>query len=339
MARRLRSVKLDEISFVGKGDNPEAHVLLLKMKTEPNELSISKQPKDLKNDVQKTELLKTWFENTPIFKSDDVAVTFDELIQDRNLRDKIWDLVWTLEESLGSIVRDQNLSDKTGMIQQTIDQFKTAVTDITKGDSNMNEKLKKELEDKIAALEKQVADLTKEKEDVEKAADAKAKELEMKLEEAKAKGVKKEEGEDIYKGLPEAVVKEIESNRERIAKMEDDNLTREYVSKAAEVTLVGKADELGDMLKAVAKTDPTMADKILTVFKTAQARIKEGGLLGEVGKEDSSNAGATAYDKIVAKAAELRKATPALTEAQAFTKVYDSDSDLRTAYLKERNSK
>ena len=238
MARRLRSVKLDEISFVGKGDNPEAHVLLLKMK-----------------------------------------------------------------------------------------QDETDVNNDTKGDSNMDAKLKKELEDKIAALEKEKADLIQEKADFEKAADA------------KAKGVKKEEGEDIYKGLPEAVVKEIESNRERIAKMEDDNLTREYVSKAAEVTLVGKADELGDMLKAVAKTDPTMADKILTVFKTAQARIKEGNLLGEVGKEDSSNAGATAYDKIVAKAVELRKASPALTEAQAFTKVYDSDSDLRELYLKERNSK
>lgn len=247
MARRLRSVKLDEISFVGKGDNPEAHVLLLKMK-----------------------------------------------------------------------------------------QDKTDVNNDTKGDSNMDEKLKKELEDKITAFEKEKADLIQEKADFEKAADAKAKELEMKLEEEKAKGVKKEADEDVYKGLPEAIVKEIQSNRERIAKMEDESITREYVAKAAEVGLVGKADELGDMLKTVAKTDATLADKILDVFKTAQARIKESGLLGEIGKEDHSSTGATAYDKIVAKAVELRKSNPALTDAQAFTKVYDSDSDLRVAYLKER---
>jgi hypothetical protein len=215
-------------------------------------------------------------------------------------------------------------------------QDETDVNNDTKGDSNMDEKLKKELEDKITALEKEKADLIQEKADFEKAADAKAKELEMKLEEEKAKGVKKEADEDVYKGLPEAIVKEIQSNRERIAKMEDESITREYVAKAAEVGLVGKADELGDMLKTVAKTDATLADKILDVFKTAQARIKESGLLGEIGKEDHSATGATAYDKIVAKAVELRKSNPALTDAQAFTKVYDSDSDLRVAYLKER---
>ena len=246
MARRLRSVKLDEISFVGKGDNPEAHVLLLKVKQDQPEVDIDK-----------------------------------------------------------------------------------------KGDLSMDEKLKKELEDKIAALEKEKADLIVEKETLEKACSEKDKALD----EAKAKGVKKgKEEEDIYKGLPEAVVKEIESNRARIAKMEDDNLTREYVSKAAEVTLIGKADDLGDMLKTIAKTDSAMADKVLAVFKTAQARIKEGGLLEEVGKESGTGSATTAYDKIIAKAAELRKATPALTEAQAFTKVYDSDADLREQYLKERSS-
>lgn len=333
MARRLRSVKLDEISFVGKGDNPEAHVLLLKVKKDPTESSISTCPKIYKDDNGKVELLTKWFKNSKVFKEDEAA-TFNELIQDRNLRDRIWNLVWTLEESLGSIIRDSSVADKTAMIQQSIDQFKTAVTDIAKGDSSMDEKLKKELEDKIAALEKEKADLIVEKETLEKACSEKDKALD----EAKAKGVKKEEG-DVYKGLPEAVVKEIESNRARIAKMEDDNLTREYVSKAAEVTLVGKADDLGDMLKTVAKHDASLADKFLGILKIAQARIKEGGLLQEVGKESGDSSATSAYDKIIAKAAELRKATPALTEAQAFTKVYDSDSDLREQYLKERNSK
>jgi uncharacterized protein YllA (UPF0747 family) len=197
-------------------------------------------------------------------------------------------------------------------------------------------KSKEEAEAKVAELTKQSKTLIAEKAAFEKALSDKEKELE----EMKTKGVKKEQEEDIFKGLPEAVVKEIESNRARIAKMEDDNLTREYVSKAAEVTLVGKADEIGDILKSVAKHDPAMADKILGIFKTAQARIKEGGLLGEVGKEvgDSSST-VSAYDKIVAKAVELRKSNPALTEAQAFTKVYDSDSELREAYLKEREGK
>jgi ABC-type thiamine transport system substrate-binding protein len=119
--------------------------------------------------------------------------------------------------------------------------------------------------------------------------------------------------------------------------MEDDNLTREFVAKAAEVNLVGKADEVGDMLKAIAKTDSALADKVMGILKTAHARIQESGLFTEIGKENPSGAVTSAYDKIVAKAAELRKTSPALTEAQAFTKVYDSDSELREQYLKERN--
>jgi len=329
MARRLRSVKLDEISFVGKGDNPEAHILLLKMKKDPTEASISECPKIYKDDEGKKDLLTKWFANTKLFKEDE-AVTFNELIQDRKLRDEIWNLVWTLEESLGSIVRDSDVADKTAMIQESIDQFKTAITNIAKGDSNMDEKLKKEMEDKLADLEKQNADLIKEKADLEKACSEKDKELES----MKA-GVKKED--DVYKGLPESVMKEIEDNRARIAKMEDDNLTREFVAKAAEVNLVGKADEVGDMLKAIAKTDSALADKVLGVLKTAHARINESGLFTEIGKENPSGAVTSAYDKIAAKAAELRKTSPALTEAQAFTKVYDSDSELREQYLKERS--
>lgn len=334
MARRLRSVKLDEISFVGKGDNPEAHVLLLKMKKDPTEVSISKCPKVYDNDESKEELLIKWFNNSKIFKEDE-ALSFNEILQDRSLRDKIWDLVWMLEESLGSIIRDSSLADKTGMIQESIDQFKGAVTEIAKGETNMDVKLKKEMDDKIAKLEEEKAQLVKEKEALEKACSEKDKALE----EAKTKVVAKEkEEEDIYKGLPEAVVKEIESNRARIAKMEDDNLTREYVGKAAEVSLVGKSDEIGDILKSIAKSAPAMADKVLDIFKTCQARLKEGGLLKEFGKEDNSGSETSAYEKIVAKAAELRKSNPALSEAQAFTKVYDADSALREQYNKERQA-
>ena len=240
MARKLRSVKLDEISFVGKGDNPEAHVLLLKIK-----------PEDESND---------------------------------------------------------------------------------KGDNEMTP-------EEIAALQKAkedadavIVELTKECETLK----ASAADEKKKMEALEAAKLKKEEETDILKGLPEAIVKEIQDNRERISKMEDEASTREYVAKAAEVTLIGKADEVGDLLKSIAKHDPTAAAKVLDLFKTASARIKEGDLLKEVGK-NADTSSTSACDKIIAKAAELRKAHPELTEAKAFTKVYDEDAELRAAYLKERN--
>lgn len=257
MARKLRSVKLDEISFVGKGDNPEAHVLLLKIKPE-----------------------------------------------------------------------DESNNDKgeNEMTPEEIAALQKAIEDGTA---------------KIAELEKQIADVTKEKDDlIAKASKCPACGADMEEGEC-AKGcgkkeVKKEE-EDIFKGLPEAIVKEIQDNRARIAKMEDETSTREYVAKAAEVTLIGKADEVGDLLKSIAKHSTDLATKVFDLFKTASVRIKEGDLLKEIGKQSDDSNAATAYDKIVAKAAELRKAHPELTEAKAFTKVYDEDAELRAAYLKERN--
>jgi len=248
MARKLRNVKLDEISFVGKGDNPEANVLLLKMKSEED---------NPKGDCEMT------------------------------------------PEEIAAL-----------------------------------KKAKEEADAKVAELTKQAETLATEKAASEKALSDKEKEFE----EMKAKNVKKED-EDVLKGLPESIVKEIQDNRERISKMEDEAATREYVAKAAEVVLVGKADAIGDLLKSIAKHDSKLAAQVFDLFKTADARIKEGDLLKEAGSSSSDTTGTSAYDKIVAKAAELRKSSPELSEAKAFTKVYDSDAELRTAYLKEREGK
>lgn len=327
MARKLRSVKLDEISFVGKGDNPEASVILLKMKSEDSILALGKEYKETEDH---NKVLKSWLESNQVRKDDGEALTFAELAADRELRDKIWSMCYMLEDSLGSIVRDDECTDKAAKIQQSIEEFKTAVTAITKGENKMTPEeiaaLKKAKEDSDAA----VATLTKEIGTLKAcAADDK-----KKMDELAAAKVKKDE--DVLKGLPEAIVKEIQDNRERISKMEDEASTREYVAKAAEVTLIGKADEVGDLLKTIAKHSTDLAGKVFDLFKTASARIKEGDLLKEVGKNTDSST-SSAYDKIVAKATELRKSHPELTEAKAFTKVYDEDSDLRSAYLKERN--
>lgn len=240
MARKLRSVKLDEISFVGKGDNPEAHVLLLKIKPED----------DTNNGKGENEM-------TP-----------EEIVA----------------------------------LQKAKDDAEATVATLT----SENETLK-----------------------------ACAAEDKKKLEALKAEKFKKEDETDIYKGLPEAIVKKLKDDEARITKMEDENLTREYVAKAAEVTLIGKADEIGDLLKTIAKFSTTTATKVFDLFKTAAARIQEGDLLKEVGK-NTDKGSSTACDKIVAKATELRKSHPELSDAQAFTKVYDEDSELRAEYMNER---
>lgn len=245
--RKLTNVKLDEISFVSRGDNPDANVLLLKMK--PEETS--------------------------------------------------------------------NQKGEGTMTPEEIAALKKA---------------KDDADAQVANLTKSVTDITKENETLK----AMSAEDKKKMDAMIAEKDKMKKEEDVLKGLPEYIQKELTANRERISKMEDDNLTREYVTKAADAPLVGKADEVGSLLKSIAKSDPAAADKVLALLKTANERIKEGDLLKEKGKGEVDGEAASAYDKIVAKAADLRKTCPELTVAQAFSKVYDAETDLRKEYEAER---
>lgn len=336
MARkqRLSNVSLDEISFVGKGDNPEAHIILMKGKPEVHPLH-----KLTKTDPTeaKDKLLKEWFESG--FRLEKDALTFQQIQDNKEIKDKVWQMVWTLEDSISSIMCDEDVADKATMIQQSVDEFKTAITPITKGEKDMSVELKK-AQDELKAAQEQVATLTKSVEDITKEnetlkADCAAKD--KKAEEMAAQ-MKKEDGEDpIYKGLPEAVVKKMKDDSARIEKMEDDNLNREYISKAAAVELVGKAEEIGPMLKTIAKTDPTLADKLFGILKTADARIKEGDLLKEKGAGGGGGE-VTAYDKLQKKAQEYKAANSGVTIEKAFTIVFDAaeNADLRKQYNAER---
>lgn len=349
MARttKIRNVVLDEVSFVGKGDNPEAHVLLLKMKKDPTEESIVKLGKEYKGEKQEI-VLKKWLEDNPtlIQKDDGDAVTFDEIKNDQELRNKLWDMCYTLESSISSIAMDDTVPDKTAMISQSVDQFKAAITAITKGGNEMPElkKAKEELakaQEQVTTLTKSVEDITKEngtlKADLEKAKkdmkdmeDMKDGGADEDVEDANGNKVKKSV---IFKSLPAAIQKEMEDNRKAIAKMQDDNLTREYISKAAGVELVGAASEIGPLLKTIAKTDVATADKVYDLFKTAQERIKEGDLLKEKGA--GGGEGASALDKLNKRAAEYKAANAGVSIEKAFNIVFDTEHDLRKAYIEE----
>lgn len=331
----IKQVKLEEISFVGSGDNPEAHVTLLKIKplTVNKEIHKNRHAEGL-GDTGMVSVLKKWAvdHSECILKGE--ANTFNQIIEDREIRSKFWDLVWIFEESISSILNSGE-EDKSKLIQQSIDEFRAASSTILKaeGEKIMPVELKKQLEtatEKITALEKENADLKKEAEDLKKKNEA----LEKKNPATET---------PIDKSLlPEAVRKELDRQEEinkanaiEIQKLKDENITRTYIGKASEVPLVGGIGEVSELLKNVAKHDTSLADKVLDIFRKADARIKEGDLLKEKGKLTNEGSGATAYDKLVAKSVELRKAKPELTEAQAFTMVYDTDEELRKAYLAE----
>jgi len=333
---KLSNVKLDEISFVGKGDNPEAHIILLK--NHPSIiLSLGKNYKG----KDKADVLKKHFEESKnIQKGDGDAKLFQDIVDDKVIRDKLWNLVWILEDSISSISYDDECTNKQEMIEQSVSQFKDAVSQLTGGNTVTKEELEKALEvekAKSADLEKQLADVKKEKEDLEKAKPAPG-------EVCKACGQKMPEvkKEEIDKSaLPEAVVKQLEEiekeaklNKEKIEKLEDEAITKECIEKGKTVSAIGKAEVVGDIFKQASKVSKEFAESIYNIFKTADARIKESGLFKEVGGSDGGEE-LTAIDRLNKAAEEHRKANPTLTKEQAWDFVYKNNTELRKAYQEE----
>lgn len=200
-----------------------------------------------------------------------------------------------------------------------------------------------ELKKQLDEANEKIETLTKENETL-KAAKAKSDEEKKKMEEEMAAHMKKEEEKIDKSVLPENVRKQLEEiekkaedDRKEIAKLRDAEVTREYIGKAAELQTIGKVDEIGSILKSVASTDSALAGKVFDLLKAADVKIREGGLFKENGIHDSNSTGVTAHDKILAKAAELRKSKPELSAAKAYTQIYDTDHELREQYLKERN--
>lgn len=97
----------------------------------------------------------------------------------------------------------------------------------------------------------------------------------------------------------------------------------------------------GELMMKAYSGDAEAASKwdarLLEVNKALRAQVQEGALFGEFGSiNKGESGGATAYATLVAKAAEVRKSDSKLTEAQAFSKVYEDPSN---AELVARNKR
>ena len=334
---RLKNVALNEVSFVDAGDNPEAHILLLKMKPGPVE-SVANLRKDYKGD--RVEVLQGWAKARPQAITKEVAAMFNEILQNQTIRNKIWDMVWSLEDSISSIMGDDKVTSKGEVIAQTVDQFRESITALTKGEGTMPAELKKQLEE--------AQNKVKQLEDDNKALTTKNTELEGSItnlteEVNKLKGDKGTADTTIDKSKlsPEVAAfiekqeKESEQNRQMIEKMQDETLTATMVAKAAAIPHIGESAELTKTLKKLHKMDPEVGEAVFGLLKKADAAIRHSKLLAETGEESTSEDGTTAVDLINKEASELVKANPSMTHEAAFAQVYRTNTELAKRYRRE----
>lgn len=140
MASKLKDLKVTKVDFVDAGANPEANIVLFKRK--PEEAAAEPKPQATAGGFFRSvvaaiaksigateEQVDAAMEE--IAKGD--AVTFGDKMAQRQLRrtaDEIWDYCYALEESLCSILRDQEIpvENKPTLMTQSCAEFTAAVT-------------------------------------------------------------------------------------------------------------------------------------------------------------------------------------------------------------------
>lgn len=297
--KKLSKVVLNEVSFVGAGDNPEAHVVLLKTKVP-----------EIVNKVCKAFVNKE-------------MKTFNEILQENEVRETLYEYKWAWQDAFCSVIDDENIKDKQSAIVQITEEFLQALNDI-----------KNKQEDSVTTeeLQKQIEELQKQLDEKSAKVDEVTKELEaLKKTEEKEEDIDKSAlPEDVRKRMDEmeAVTK---AALAEVALMKAEAIHKALVEKCATVEYVGKKEDLAEILKDL---DSAKADAIFDVFKTINERLKTSNLFKEFG----ATAGVgekTASEQLDKIADDIRKEDTTLTKEQALAKAYDKNPELVKQYYKE----
>lgn len=151
------------------------------------------------------------------------------------------------------------------------------------------------------------------------------------------------EPEDVLKALPEPLRKQFRdlqaSNKqmaETLAKQQEAAETQEWIAKAASLdNLPAKSDDLGPLLRRVAKGMTTSEDADVLMKALTAANAMAAPMMREAGKT-VAKAG-SAEDQLYQRAAErVEKSNGTLTKAQAVNAILSEDKDLYSRYLAEQ---
>ena len=124
---------------------------------------------------------------------------------------------------------------------------------------------------------------------------------------------------------------------EELAKAERDaRIEREFITKAAsDFPHLGNASDLGPRLKRMSETlSKEDYDAHLQELKAANARIETGQLFAELGKSGDPTPGSSDTSaELQAKAEEIRKADPNVSEYEAKRRALQADKETQARYL------
>ena len=145
--------------------------------------------------------------------------------------------------------------------------------------------------------------------------------------------------ESLFKSQSEAIQKAEELEKE-INVMKAEKLRKQFITKAESDfgSVPGTtAVDLGELLQELTVVAPEATAKIESILESVNKAMETSEVLEEAGQAVKEETG-TAWDKVEARAAELRKGDPDLSVYQARAKVLENNAELFQAYNNEFES-
>jgi cation transport regulator ChaB len=268
-----------------------------------------------------------------------------------------------LQISVRSIIDDDEVVDKAAAIAESLSQYNDYIAgfapDTSETDAMTNDEIKKHVDDAVAAALKVHGEKIEKLEADNKAlADENAVLKMSDRHKAFHDGLDSQEAKDKFKAMsPEerdaACNKAKKSLDPEIQKRLDDaeqdrKALMALVEKDERATYAKRAEAAGmkdgEVLRKAYKGDPSALQEIEREYAELHKALDEARKSGMIFKEFGSRiekSGSTAMDELNAKAAEVRKSDPKLSQQQAFAKVYNDpeNRDLVERNKREENSK
>lgn len=299
---KLKNMKLTSVDFVPKGANQHADIELFK--------SAPASP-----------AREGFFKSLVDWLTKGAPGTFEQTLSTEDMRGKLWQYSHALDDSFESILEsDMSVDEKKKMLRESLEQFRSAVDGMIEAVNTVAESTAEPEVDKVRC-DKMNIDKSKLTPEEQATFDALL---------AKSCGDSQPQDvqDDIYKGLHPAVKAELEHLRKAVNAQEDREL--EAVAKKYEV-IGKKPEELIPVLKSLKGT--SAYDEMISVMDAAVDAVEKSALFTEIGK--TGHGTGDAMKQANEKAAEIMKADPNLSYAQALDRVFQQNHELAAQVEKE----
>jgi hypothetical protein len=314
-----RNLKIKEVYLVGKPANPKAKVALFKAEDE------SGVAKDDKDQTLADRLSRGFAALAKIITGDETVVDLSKL--NAKLQDRAKALPEATQKAIATLPESE-LEKEDGSALVLIEVGEA----FAKSDADL-----KEAQEDLAKVKKAVhpGSHDDDEEKKRKAAEAKAAAKKAELDKSELP----EAAQNLIKDLEKTAVTqadELKKSQDRIAKLEEDNLTARLTARLEKLDQVIPPDERDDEIKMLKGLSNDAREHWFKRLEKDNAALKESAAFKVLGSDSAAVTG-DAWAQITKRAEELvTKSTDGLTQEQAIDKVLVANPDLYTAYKAER---